>query len=46
MLHVKTKCHRNKKVPKDALFELKEAYGCNCRKTNCKKNYCECFLRG
>ncbi|CAD8176547.1 unnamed protein product [Paramecium octaurelia] len=43
--HVNEKCHRNKNVPKDALFKLKDCFGCNCKKTRCQTGYCECFLR-
>ncbi|CAD8065265.1 unnamed protein product [Paramecium primaurelia] len=43
--HVNEKCHRNKNVPKEALFKLKDSFGCNCKKTRCQTGYCECFLR-
>ncbi|CAD8075384.1 unnamed protein product [Paramecium sonneborni] len=43
--HVNEKCHRNKNVPKEALFKLKDSFGCNCKKTRCVTGYCECFLR-
>lgn len=33
--HVNEKCHRNKNVPKDSLFKLKESFGCNCKNTHC-----------
>ncbi|CAK63707.1 unnamed protein product (macronuclear) [Paramecium tetraurelia] len=44
--YVKKKAHRNKKVPKEKIFETVEIWGCNCSKTRCVKKYCECFIRG
>ncbi|KAM3144154.1 hypothetical protein pb186bvf_003616 [Paramecium bursaria] len=43
--HVKTKCHRDKRIPQENLFKL-TFIACSCKKSNCQKNYCECFLRG
>lgn len=43
---MKKKANRNKKVPKEKLFETSEVWGCNYLKTRCIKNYCECFIRG
>ena len=43
---MKKKANRNKKVPKEKLFETSEVWGCNCSKTRCIKNYCEYFIRG
>ncbi|CAK74721.1 unnamed protein product (macronuclear) [Paramecium tetraurelia] len=43
--HVNEKCHRNKNIPKDALFKLKDCFGCSCKKSRCQTGYCECFLR-
>lgn len=39
------KAHRNKKVAQDKLFETAKVWGCNCKKTRCKKRYCECYIR-
>ncbi|CAD8109527.1 unnamed protein product [Paramecium primaurelia] len=44
--NVNKKAHRNKKIPKEKLFETNEIWGCNCSKTRCVKKYCECFIRG
>ncbi|CAD8111980.1 unnamed protein product [Paramecium primaurelia] len=46
MDYVKKKAHRNKKVPKEKIFDTAEIWGCNCSKTRCVKKYCECFIRG
>ncbi|CAD8078704.1 unnamed protein product [Paramecium sonneborni] len=43
--YIKKKAHRNKKVQKEKLFETKEIWGCNCKKTRCLKRYCECYIR-
>lgn len=43
---MKKKANRNKKVPKEKLFETSEVWGCNYLKTRYIKNYCECFIRG
>ncbi|CAK91053.1 unnamed protein product (macronuclear) [Paramecium tetraurelia] len=44
--YAKKKAQRNKKVPEGKIFETTEIWGCNCSKTRCVKNYCECFIRG
>ncbi|CAD8120215.1 unnamed protein product [Paramecium sonneborni] len=46
MDYVKRKANRNKKIPKEKIFETNEIWGCNCSKTRCVKKYCECFIRG
>ncbi|CAD8062285.1 unnamed protein product [Paramecium primaurelia] len=43
--YIKKKAHRNKKVPQEKLFETKDIWGCNCKKTRCQKRYCECYIR-
>ncbi|CAK77430.1 unnamed protein product (macronuclear) [Paramecium tetraurelia] len=43
--YIKKKAHRNKKVPQEKLFETKDIWGCNCKKTRCLKRYCECYIR-
>ncbi|CAK72030.1 unnamed protein product (macronuclear) [Paramecium tetraurelia] len=43
--YIKKKAHRNKKVSQETLFETKDIWGCNCKKTRCLKRYCECYIR-
>ncbi|CAD8194165.1 unnamed protein product [Paramecium octaurelia] len=44
--YAKKKAQRNKKIPEEKIFKTTEIWGCNCSKTRCVKNYCECFVRG
>ncbi|CAD8174813.1 unnamed protein product [Paramecium pentaurelia] len=43
--YIRKKANRNKKVTQEKLFETKDVWGCNCKKTRCQKRYCECFIR-
>lgn len=39
------KALRNR-VSEEKLFKESRSDTCNCKKTKCKKKYCECFLQG
>lgn len=36
--------NKNAFTPKIKVEENKHSKGCNCKKSNCDKNYCECRL--